>query len=257
MLALIALPQGARAFRWAECPSHFIMALGPDRRNDCSVVLDVRGATSDLGALAERHLILCSAKTLADASLPVIGGDRGEWILQSGTIRDMDIRAEVDRFITRATDRDADLGSRRELQIRGSLLIAMVAEQALTSLEPSDDDGDRLKRVVAFIDAHLSEPIKVDDLAKVSGVSVRRLYRLFSERFDLSPAAYLLRRRLDVARSLLESGEGGLAEIGFATGFSSQAHFTTAFRSRWGTTPGRFQRAAVGQYSVLEREVSQ
>jgi AraC-like DNA-binding protein len=80
------------------------------------------------------------------------------------------------------------------------------------------------------------------------GASPTQLARAFVRAFGITPHAYLVTRRLDVARRQILDGEP-LADVAAATGFYDQAHLTRQFRRFLGVTPGRFAkgpRAAAG-----------
>jgi AraC-like DNA-binding protein len=98
-------------------------------------------------------------------------------------------------------------------------------------------DGAALRRARRYIDANLASALTVADVASAIGVSRSPLYRIFScvggvERF-------ILLRRLARARSALFMADGKttIAEIGFAHGFRSQAHFCRAFKAEFGLAP--------------------
>ncbi len=104
----------------------------------------------------------------------------------------------------------------------------------------------RLRRVTAYIDAHLGESISVRQLAEVARMSPSHFTALFRRSTGVAPHAYLRERRLAKARALLAGDTLAFAEIARRLGFSSQAHFATAFRKRFGVTPRTFRAQAHG-----------
>ncbi len=100
----------------------------------------------------------------------------------------------------------------------------------------------RLDRVVGFVDAHLAQPIRLDDLAAVAELSPYHFSRVFKLATGETPYNFVLARRLDRARALLAGGVVPLATIALACGFSSQSHFTSAFTREMGLAPGRYRR---------------
>lgn len=239
-LALLELDE-SRSFDWRQIPAHFVIALAPHSLDPRGVVIDLRQEQAPRPIPIDRYLVLCTLPLTTDAYDPA---DRANARLKSGAVSSPLLREELDRFLRRARDEDLDLMARRELRLRGSLLIAMAAEVSPADPDSASASRDRrtLDRLTAHIDAHLAGPLKVEDLCRVSRLSQGQLSRLFSDHFGTTPAAYVLGRRLDVARSLVEQQHAPLVEIAFAAGFSSQAHFTAAFKARWGTTPGRLKR---------------
>ncbi len=100
----------------------------------------------------------------------------------------------------------------------------------------------RLHRIIDYIEAHLGEDLSLLTLAAEAGVSPAHLARAFKRAMGGSVHRYLLRRRVEWAAALLVSTELTIAEIALETGFSSQAHLTTAFRHQYGTTPAAYRR---------------
>lgn len=93
----------------------------------------------------------------------------------------------------------------------------------------------------AFIDAHPDSNVRLDDLERVSGQDRWQLSRGFRALLGVSPYRYLIFRRLDTARAMM-NGRTLLAEIAAASGFSDQSHLTRHFRSAYGLTPAQWQR---------------
>lgn len=94
----------------------------------------------------------------------------------------------------------------------------------------------QLERARAYIDAHLMEPMPADRIAEFVGVSRSSLYRLFA--VEGGVARYIWRMRLSRAYScLLRREETKVASVAFRFGFRSEAHFSRAFRRRYGVSP--------------------
>ena len=95
-----------------------------------------------------------------------------------------------------------------------------------------------LLAVLAQMEAAPEQPLRRAALARLAGVSPRHLDRLFAAELGVSFRAQYLRMRLDHAQRLLVQSPMSLAEIAFATGFSSASHFSRAWRGQFGKTPG-------------------
>lgn len=103
-----------------------------------------------------------------------------------------------------------------------------------------------LQRIKDFIDSNLARPdLAVSMIARRMGCSVRYVYRAF-EAECLTPSDYIWDLRLQrAAAQLREAGgyAGEISEIAFALGFSSSAHFSRAFRNRYGASPSQWRKA--------------
>jgi len=111
--------------------------------------------------------------------------------------------------------------------------------------------ADFLARVLAHIEAHLSEPLNVTVLADVASLSPYHFSRAFTARLGESVMGYVRDRRLEKAAiRLMGACPPPLIELSFDTGFESQEAFTRAFRRRFGVPPGQFKR----QSAQLKKE---
>jgi AraC family transcriptional regulator len=113
----------------------------------------------------------------------------------------------------------------------------------------------RLKRVLDYIDVHLSSKITLFDLAAVAGLSRMHFASQFREATGLRPHEFLLRRRVQRAEELMTDPAMTVLEIALTVGFQTQAHFTTVFRRFTGYTPRRWRTinqmaAQVGSESI-------
>jgi AraC-like DNA-binding protein len=95
---------------------------------------------------------------------------------------------------------------------------------------------ERTKGVLA---ARPGERRSLPALAREVGSSPFHLTRVFRELVGMPVHQYLLRLRLTVALERLDGGDG-VSTVAHAVGFSSHAHFTDAFRARFGMAPSRF-----------------
>jgi transcriptional regulator GlxA family with amidase domain len=105
---------------------------------------------------------------------------------------------------------------------------------ALTAQTQSTGPIDRLRLHI------LENPrgdLSVAALAKVAGTSPRQLSRLFREELAMSPAAYVERTRIDIARRLLEETKSPIKAIAFAAGFGSTATLRRVFQRNIRVTP--------------------
>src|SRR6476646_7034081 len=94
-----------------------------------------------------------------------------------------------------------------------------------------------LLRARDLADARYFEPLGVDDLARVAGLSRAHFSREFKRAFGESPHAYLLTRRLERAAALLRGTDHSVASICFAVGLRSVGWVTSSFTRAYRMTP--------------------
>lgn len=90
---------------------------------------------------------------------------------------------------------------------------------------------------VALMEANIEEPLTTHELSAHLGLSRRQLERLFKKHLQAVPSRYYLNLRLQQARKLLRESDQAVGEIALAHGFSSGAHFSTAYRHHFGLSP--------------------
>src|SRR3954471_8959148 len=90
-------------------------------------------------------------------------------------------------------------------------------------------------------DARYFEPLGVDDMAAVAGLSRAHFSREFRRAFGESPHAYLLTRRLERAAALLRTTDRSVAEICLDVGLSSIGSFTTSFTRMFDASPTAYR----------------
>lgn len=133
-----------------------------------------------------------------------------------------------------AIDSGSELGIEEALQLALEALLGQPIEEAKF---PAN-----LNRVRERIDEECCERLRLDELAKLAGLSPTRLLRGFETAYGLSPHRYQQSRRVARARKLIAQGKP-LAEIALACGYADQGHLNRWFLRIQGTTPGRLRRA--------------
>lgn len=109
------------------------------------------------------------------------------------------------------------------------------------STDPGPQNGTlsdrRLRRVLDYIEANLNRNISLADIASVAGLSVSHFKGLFRESVGVPTHQYLIRRRVERAKSLLGEGKLPISQIAFETGFAHQSHLARHMRRVLGVSP--------------------
>lgn len=95
----------------------------------------------------------------------------------------------------------------------------------------------QLSEAVALMENNIEETLSTDDIAQLVGLSRRQLERQFKQFLGSMPSRYYLELRLKKARQMLLESNSSIVQIGLMCGFSSGAHFSTAFGAQFGVTP--------------------
>lgn len=140
---------------------------------------------------------------------------------------------------------------RREL---GSAAAATVARQLVVAPHRDGDQAQYISRPVtepggvgdlgSTLDwalSRLSERLSVEALASHAGMSRRNFTRRFQEVTGATPARWVLARRLDEARRLLETTDWSMTRIAGECGFASAVTFRQNFVAAYATTPTSYR----------------
>jgi len=127
---------------------------------------------------------------------------------------------------------------------RGSVLSAMVhlLGAAAAPRSPLALDGHwRVRAAVGFIETNLSDgDLNADQVARAQGVSRRRLDQVLRQAMGLSVTGQIWNRRLEQAAADLTDPRyrsQSVSQIAFGVGFEDAAHFSRAFKARFGQAP--------------------
>ncbi|RKT98863.1 transcriptional regulator [Burkholderia sp. Nafp2/4-1b] len=88
---------------------------------------------------------------------------------------------------------------------------------------------------------HMTDDVRIADLASTLGVSERTLIRRFRSAIERTPLAYLQDLRLEAARGMLEAGGLGVEEVASRVGYLDSSSFSRLFRQRIGMSPGAYR----------------
>jgi len=91
--------------------------------------------------------------------------------------------------------------------------------------------------IIELMEANLSEPLSLVEIADHVGLSRRQIERLFRQEMGRSPARYYLEIRLDRARHLLIQSSMPVVEVAIACGFVSASHFSKCYREVYNKSP--------------------
>jgi AraC-like DNA-binding protein/ligand-binding sensor protein len=115
---------------------------------------------------------------------------------------------------------------------------------------PQVDSASRIHPAMEYMDYHYDLPVKLKELAKLSGLSVFRFSHLFREQTGITPVDYLTQVRIGHARRLLTTTDWDFRQIMEATGYTYQSYFIRMFKRVTGTTPMQFRLRKQGRKKV-------
>lgn len=105
--------------------------------------------------------------------------------------------------------------------------------------------GRKLRQAREFIADNLERDLSLTEIASAVGLSPFHFARSFKQATGITPHQYLIKSRIERAKSLLLQTELPIVEVGFQVGFKNQSHFTTIFRRAARLTPKAYREQSV------------
>jgi AraC family transcriptional regulator len=230
-----AYRSGSDVFRPVSRPA-FTLALQP-----AGITLEVEGDAADYISIFQSPELYCDIA--GDAFQP----EDWDHALLSATADPLTLHIALSLALAAET---ADRGDPLLMEHLGLSLARCVIKllEPRTRTTPSPDSGalvpQRLRRVMDYVESQLAQTdLSVADLAAIAHLSPYYFSRAFRQATGQAPHRFILQRRIARAQLHLSDGGDTLADIAYATGFSSQAHFSSMFRRLTGMTPRQYRQS--------------
>ncbi|MGY3030976.1 AraC-like DNA-binding protein [Bradyrhizobium sp. USDA 4354] len=111
------------------------------------------------------------------------------------------------------------------------------------------------QRALWYIESHLAEPMTLDEIAEISGVSRFHIVRAFAAATGLPVMRYVRARRLTEAARSLAKGAPDILSLALEADYGSHEAFTRAFRDHFGTTPEAVRAATCVSHLKLQEPI--
>lgn len=138
-----------------------------------------------------------------------------------------------------------DHGADVALKIAKQLLVAVQRQGGQSQFSPllfmQRDAQSPIARVQEHIVTNINESYSVEKLAKIAGMSARNFARIFTQEAGVTPAEFITRARIDIARNRLEASDRPLKTIAHECGFGSAERMRLTFEKRLGISASQYR----------------
>ncbi|WP_331754573.1 AraC family transcriptional regulator [Streptomyces chartreusis] len=143
--------------------------------------------------------------------------------------------------LLRLIDEPRDRAVLAPLVKREILWRVITGEQGATvrQLGLADSSLSHVSRAVRWIREHYADPFRVEDVARMSGMSVSAFYRNFQAVTAMSPIQFQKQIRLQEARLLLATHPGDVTGVGQRVGYDNPSQFSREYRRQFGAPPSK------------------
>ena len=102
----------------------------------------------------------------------------------------------------------------------------------------------KMQRALAFIDTHLGDDdLTLAHIAEALGISPHHFAHVFRTAVGVAPHQYVIRRRVERAKELLDTTDLPIVEVALSVGCANQSHFSGLFHRVTGLTPHSYRAA--------------
>jgi transcriptional regulator GlxA family with amidase domain len=196
-------------------------------------LLDGRRVTTHWGHCAE----LAAQYPTLTVDPDVLYVDDGDILTSAGSAASIDLCLHIVR---------RDLGAGAAAVIARDLVVPPYRDggqaQYIQAPLPADECCDLFADTMTWMQAHLDEPLSVDELARRSAMSRRTFARRFTAATGTTPYRWLTRQRLIGAQQLLEASDLPIEAVARSTGFVNAANLRKHFGRALRTTPHAYRR---------------
>lgn len=137
-----------------------------------------------------------------------------------------------------------------EFAVRDALsqivLLARHKGQVPPPRQATAEQEGRVKEALRWMEAHLREPITLQDIARQVNLCPRACQKAFRKYLHCTPIEYLQRRRIFFAAQRLSFTDDPITGIALDCGFSSPSYFSKQFKAQTGSTPKEYRAAVQG-----------
>lgn len=145
----------------------------------------------------------------------------------------------------------------RDQNLNNFLTGALITEMALQGRENSVSKELHSKEqlnsdIKTYISWHISEALRIEDLASYFEYNEKYLTTLFKKMNGIPLKQYILREKIEYAKSVLTESNTTVSEVAYSIGFSDVHNFSNAFKNITGMAPGVY-RKQYDQHSIFDK----
>ncbi|MBR1970722.1 MAG: AraC family transcriptional regulator [Clostridia bacterium] len=126
-----------------------------------------------------------------------------------------------------------------------ALLLRLVSEYIKLSknsdIKVEKKMEDRIEKVLSYINTNLKKELTNEELAKICFLHPNHFIRFFKQKMGSTPQQYIMQKRMESAKRLIEQTDLNMAEIAEKTGFYDMAHLSKAFKKFYSMAPTQYK----------------
>jgi len=113
----------------------------------------------------------------------------------------------------------------------------------------------RLRKIKELVHAKMEDDLSLDEMAHSVGLSTAHFARMFRKSTGQTPHQFVLRQKLERAKSILRDPDARVLDVAVSCGFKTQQHFAQAFREVLGVSPTEYRQDLIGSAAACACEI--
>jgi AraC family transcriptional regulator len=134
--------------------------------------------------------------------------------------------------------------------VEQAMAIALVTDRAVRHRPVQIYQGGlgaaRLRRIKELVDAKMEDDLGLDEMAESVGLSTAHFARMFRKSTGETPHQFVLRQRIERAKTMLRGPDARVLDVAVACGFKTQQHFAQVFRDVCKVSPTEYRQNFLG-----------
>lgn len=103
---------------------------------------------------------------------------------------------------------------------------------------------DSAQRLKLIMEANFTYHLKLEDFARLCGMSLSAFKRLFNEIYGETPGRWINEKKIEYSKRLLSKTDKDINQVAFESGFENTSHYIRLFKSKYGSTPHQYRLSA-------------
>ena len=119
----------------------------------------------------------------------------------------------------------------------------LMEHRLFSSQIPEARYSEDISRALRYMESHLAEALKLEDLSEIAGLSPTGLIWKFRQQLETTPQQHFIHLRMQLAKQLLVETSLSITQIAEKCGYADVYYFSNAFRKRMGISPSAFRKS--------------
>lgn len=196
----------------------------------------------------------CLSFHLTSELVSALGGRKALW--QIGCMPPLPALMMLGELAQSVRDGNSNLSLDEVGVLLAARFLKLVSGQKSRRSKVHARDRKRAVDAALWLNDHCHEPISLDDVSALSGLSTYHFLRLFAEVVGATPHQYLVRARLGRAARLLAQQDRSITDVAADVGFGDLSNFVRTFHRAAGVSPRGYRQAASGDRTILRQRLA-